>query len=902
MRPDPATDAPVDQDTVKMLLKGVLMPCESGDEAAGDMLGTGLRLQERLGEGGFGVVWRAEQSVPVQREVAVKLIKLGMDSREVLGRFEQERQVLAAMEHPCITQVYDAGLTDDGRPYIVMELVRGLPLTHHAMREKLPREARLRLFIDLCHGVQHAHQKGVIHRDLKPSNVLAAEVNGQVVPKIIDFGIAKALTTKKLSSLTLVTRTGTAMGSPLYMAPEQVAGVEVVDTRCDIYALGAMLYELLTDTPPFPAETLTAKGEEEMRRIIREVVPQRPSRRFLAEKLPADLDWITLRALEKEPARRYSSAVELAEDVQRFLASEPVRARPPEWTYLTRLWVKRNQATFAAVLVSAFALILGTAAALWQASKARHERNTALHMEALARQSETEALRMTALAQASEKRVQVEKGRAQQTVAFLNALLDGAVEAVEQGSNPEALSNALSRSNGHLMKLGGDLELKAQLLERIAHLQISIGEWDSAIASQTAYENVIAAMHGAESKEAHRARLGTLKLVAGHGARATVPAPLEALRLRVEKAGLTGDKVWYDLLREQVRVWIKLDDRDRAMAASESMMASVLKCKARGQTLMNARLAHASALEFAGRYDEALALLELCKLTGIEEKASDSAMLAIENRQLLTLEARGDNAGGAAVLRLRLARIRAALPAAELEDMILTLLQLADFESAAGQHEEALHHAKEALSLVRSPEAKDSSAAGALCRCLNRLAECATAAGRHEEAVSHAQESRTHALRTGMKNDLVPALEQLAWSQRHAGQLEEAFGTWQELTRAHADSLNFKSPFSALEEMAAIRHEQKQQAAAVNIVQDIWRRCVSHPLGAKDIGEQGYIAEMGLKYWAAQETAAPSTPPPTELVAWQQAAKTYREQGKGKGRAAPDKGPSTVERVRKSTE
>lgn len=893
MPPQATTNTPVNQDTVKMLLRGALMPCDAGDEVAGDRIGTGLRLLERIGEGGFGVVWRAEQTEPVRREVAVKLIKLGMDSREVLARFEQERQVLAAMEHPCITQIFDAGLTHDGRPFFVMELVRGLPLTQHIKREKLPLKERLELFIEFCHGVHHAHQKGVIHRDLKPSNVLVAEVDGRAVPKIIDFGIAKALTTKRLASLTLVTRTGTAMGSPLYMAPEQVAGVEVLDIRCDVYALGAMLYELLTDTPPFPAKTLTAKGEDEMRRIIREVMPQRPSRRLAAQKLPADLDWITLRALDKDPRRRYSSAVELAADVARFLADEPVWAHPPEWRYLVGLWLRRHRAACAAILISTAALAGGTALALWQAAEARKERNAA-------REHEAEALEQTALAVAAEKKAQQEKRRAEQTSSFLSQLLDHAADEVEHGSNPQALSKALEHSNGMLNALQYDPMLKGALLERLSRLHISMGDWENAIARLQAYAEMVAAQHGAESEEALEARLTMLKQVADHGDRVAVPPALVALRGLIEKAGLKGGNLWFDVQREQARVWIKLDESLKALDVSEGLMAAVMEWKARGQTRLNARITHATALEFAGRYDEALALLEACRITGIEEKAKESAMRGIERRQLFILEARGDHAGGAAVVRRRLEAMRTSVPAPGVELVVSTLLQLAEFESAAGHHDEAVKHGIEALNLASSPAAAETKAAGAVGKCLNCLAECESTAGRHEQAVQHAQESRLHAFRTGKTNDLVSALEQLAWTHRAAGHLEEAFAVWQEACGVHEDNPNFKSVFYPLAEMAAIRHEQMQHAEAVEIIRDIWQRCLSHPAGAKDVSELGYTARLGLKYWAAQEKTAPGTPPPAELAAWQKAEETYRTPNSGKGRASPDKGPVKPERVRKT--
>lgn len=367
------------------LLADVLRPGDDGSEAPGDVIGV-YRLMEKLGEGGFGVVWRAEQTEPIRREVALKIIKLGMDTLEVMRRFEQERQALALMDHPNIASVFNAGATPEGRPFFVMELVRGVPVTQYCIEKALPLEARLSLFKEVCSGVQHAHQKGVIHRDLKPSNVIVTEVDGVPVPKIIDFGIAKATTTDSLMALTLVTRVDQMMGTPLYMSPEQAAASADIDTRSDVYALGVLLYELLTGQPPFDAETLMKAGMDEMRRIIREVEPKPPSRRNDEARLTTDetqqraafrhsrdLDLITLRALEKDRTRRYESASALGEDIQRFLNHEPVQARAPSMAYVAQRWVRRHRVVAMAALVCLLAVVGGAGVALWQAQEARRQ-------------------------------------------------------------------------------------------------------------------------------------------------------------------------------------------------------------------------------------------------------------------------------------------------------------------------------------------------------------------------------------------------------------------------------------------------------------------------------------------------------------------------------------------------
>lgn len=352
-------------------------PCEKPETMIGP-----YKLLESIGEGGMGTVWMAQQAEPVKRVVAVKLIKAGMDSKQVVARFEAERQALALMDHPNIARVLDGGTTPEGRPYFVMELVRGLPVTDYCDRAGLPPRDRLRLFVQVCQAVQHAHQKGIIHRDLKPSNVLVTLYDGVPVPKVIDFGVAKAVG-QKLTDRTFYTGFAQLVGSPLYMSPEQAEMSALdVDTRADVYALGVLLYELLTGVTPFDAERFRAAGLDEVRRIIREDEPPRPSARLstldararstvsqrrglddrrLSGLLRGDLDWIVMKSLEKDRTRRYESASALAADVQRFLNDEPVQACPPSVVYRLRKFARRNRfrlATAAMVLGGGMLIVL----------------------------------------------------------------------------------------------------------------------------------------------------------------------------------------------------------------------------------------------------------------------------------------------------------------------------------------------------------------------------------------------------------------------------------------------------------------------------------------------------------------------------------------------------------------
>src|SRR5678810_506515 len=339
------------------------------------------KLLQRLGEGGCGVVYMAEQEQPIRRRVALKIIKLGMDTRNVIARFEAERQALALMDHPNIARVLDAGATETGRPYFVMELVYGVKITEYCDQNRISMQERLNLFIQVCNAVQHAHQKGIIHRDLKPSNIMVTMHDGVPVPKVIDFGIAKA-TEQRLTDKTLFTSYAQLMGTPAYMSPEQMelSGLNL-DTRSDLYSLGVLLYELLTGCTPFDTTDLLKAGVDELRRTVREQEPLSPSGKLktltneelaktarrrhveaprLFSQLHGDLDWIVLKCLEKDRTRRYATTNGLARDIERYLKEETVLARPPSQLYRLQKLVLRNPMVFASGTVAVVALLLGS--------------------------------------------------------------------------------------------------------------------------------------------------------------------------------------------------------------------------------------------------------------------------------------------------------------------------------------------------------------------------------------------------------------------------------------------------------------------------------------------------------------------------------------------------------------
>ncbi len=393
-----------------------LEPAHIPEEAVGQTLGH-YRLLEEVGEGGYGVVYVAEQTEPVRRRVALKVIKLGMDTKQVVARFEAERQALAMMDHPNIARILDAGITTTGRPFFVMELVRGIRITDYCDQTDLGTRERLDLFIKVCQAIQHAHQKGIIHRDIKPSNILVTLHDGVPVPKVIDFGIAKA-TEGRLTDATVYTQLHQFIGTPAYMSPEQaeMSGLDI-DTRSDIYSLGVLLYELLTGCTPFDARALMASGIDAMRRTIREEEPVRPSTKLgqtlLADQAPGaeapasprsktarlggvsprrrlklretiallrgDLDWIVMKCLEKDRTRRYETANGLAADLKRHLANEPVAARPPSTTYRLQKAIRRNTLAFSAGAVVLVALALGITLSTWQAVRATRAESLAKH-------------------------------------------------------------------------------------------------------------------------------------------------------------------------------------------------------------------------------------------------------------------------------------------------------------------------------------------------------------------------------------------------------------------------------------------------------------------------------------------------------------------------------------------
>ncbi len=411
------------------------------EEPLPDSIG-GRKVLKKLGEGGFGVVYLAQQEAPVKMLVAVKVVRPGMGSSQVLARFETERMALELMNHPCIAGVMDSGVTEDGRPYFVLEHVEGETLTGYVARKNPPLRTRLELFEQVCFAVGHAHQKGVIHRDLKPSNVLVTEIDGKPTPKVIDFGIAKAVR-GPLSDRTMITQSAQIVGTPQYMSPEQVSFGEVeVDTRSDVYSLGALLYEVLTGTPPFETQRINKAGAAELERIIREENPPKPSTRVvraanrtdtsgrLARDLKGDLDWIVAKAMEKDPARRYQTPAALGADLRRFLVGDAVEAGPPSGVYRVRKFIGRHRVEFAAVTAVMLALVAVVIVSLVFATRAERSRGNA----------ERELAKFQAISAFTEEMlsgIDPAVARGADTTLF-RSILDDAAERMDAGGVDEA--------------------------------------------------------------------------------------------------------------------------------------------------------------------------------------------------------------------------------------------------------------------------------------------------------------------------------------------------------------------------------------------------------------------------------------------------------------------------------
>jgi serine/threonine protein kinase/tetratricopeptide (TPR) repeat protein len=658
-------------------------------EKPGDRIGR-YKLLQQLGEGGCGVVYMAEQEEPVRRRVALKVIKLGMDTKQVIARFEAERQALALMDHPNIARVLDAGATDSGRPFFVMELVRGQKITEFCDQKQLSTRERLDLFLKVCSAVQHAHQKGVIHRDVKPSNILVTNVDGVAVPKVIDFGIAKATNNQPLTDKTLFTAFEQFIGTPAYMSPEQaeLSGVDI-DTRTDIYSLGVVLYELLTGGTPFDQKELLAAGLDEMRRTIREKEPPRPSNRLstlaaevltttalhrhteppkLIHAVRGDLDWIVMKCLEKDRARRYETANALAMDIRRHLDSQPVLARPPSRWYEFQRTVRRHKVGFAATAALILVLAVGVLASTWQAVRATRAEKLAND-----RLAEAEAISsfMTEVIQSPDP---TRDGRTIQVVE----LLDRAAHKLETD-------------------LAGQPEQKAKLQARLGKTHYSLGLYREAIPLQGKSRDYYLANFGPEHTNTLNAMHNLANSYAGAGRRE------EALKMHEEVLAL--------------RRKVNGPEHPDTLAAMHNLANSYDEAGRRGE---------------ARKLQEEVLKLRL-KVSGPEHPDTLSAMHNLANSY-----AEAGRRDEALKMREEVLTLRGKVNGPEHPETLNAMINLANSYADAGREDEALKMREEALTLCRKvngPTHRDTLNA------MTELANSYRVAGRIENAITLEEES-----------------------------------------------------------------------------------------------------------------------------------------------------------------
>ncbi len=761
--------------------------------SAGKIIDGRYRLLEEIGEGGMGTVWVAEQIQPVRRRVAIKLIKLGMDSRHVLSRFELERQALAVMDHPNIAKVLDGGATDQGRPFFVMEYVKGVPITEYCDQARVNVDGRLQLFVQVCQAVQHAHQKGIIHRDLKPSNILVCLYDGRPIPKVIDFGLAKAMD-QPLAEHILYTAHGVIVGTPLYMSPEQAEFNNLdVDTRADIYSLGVILYELLTGTTPLDRQRFKDAAWQEIVRLIKEEEPSKPSTKLsgsgalpsvaaqrnlepaqLTRLVRGDLDWIVMKALEKERSRRYETANGLARDLERYLADEVVEARPPSAGYRLLKLIRRNRRLVVAVGLIALALVGGIAGTTWgmfravQAQKAEAARAEGERLALLdAEEQKAKAIAANERTQKARDRAERRFELAVEAIENFRTVVDRNLDVKNRTEN-EALRKALLQAPlGYYQKLRDDLssggdaspEVRTQLGDaylKLASLNHEIGSQADAL------------------KEFDEA---------------------ESLFERLFREAPIVQKPKY-----RARLARTLAERGELQAASTNMNAMAFESLHRSRELQAATI-HDNPQDVEARKTLSRVLFDLAMLEGRKGKV-DAALDALQTSQT-SLEEGGQQAPGDVGLQLLLAGVH--LKRSE----ILTEQRdrLAEAQSAA---QTALQFV-EALVRLHPDSAECKQELARAYSCLGIISQRQGAQERAlelfgKQARTFEEMVRMQPTRNQLKLDHALALGKLASAQYRLGRNEEGLANLQRgcdlaavLVRENPTNLNFKKVLSTLD-------------------------------------------------------------------------------------------------------
>jgi len=798
-------------------------------ERPGTVIGR-YELLEQIGTGGFGVVFVAQQREPVQRQVALKVIKLGMDTQQVIARFERERQTLALMEHPNIARVLDAGATDAGRPYFVMELVPGAPITAYCDQQRLTIPARLALFIQVCSAVQHAHQKGVIHRDIKPSNVLVETHDGRAHPKVIDFGIAK-VTTGADADITRSTGQLQMLGTPQYMSPEQAAGSAEFDTRTDVYSLGVVLYELLTGQTPFAAAELSSASYAEVQRLICEVEPPRASVRAagagaasaanrgtdpptLARRLRGELDWIVARSLEKEPRRRYASPSELAADLQRYMSGEPVVAAPPSRAYRARKFVRRHRAAVASGAAMLALLLAGLGALSFAFVQVRAERDRT-------EEARREAQRQADIAEAINE--------------FLNTdLLAAAAPAQEEARGRDAtMGDVLDTAARRLdhdpavrARFADMPVVEAAIRRTMAATYQALGDVQTAESQYARAVALLTEARGAADEETLRCQTELAAALRALGREDEAEAKLMVVRSALEHDP-TGNAAGMARVLNDLSLIVR--SRGEFARAEKLLLESQALAIAAGldghPDYLTSRENLALLHEDMGRYEEAEAILRDVVARRAESLGPGHVQTLTAQEKLgLVLIARGRFAE-AEPLYLETLEVRRKVLGEDHPQTLVTKSNLGLYYWRLGQFPRALPLLEEVAAARRArhgPEHRDTLAA------LNNLASCYTSMGRPEEALAIRKETLEAERRLlGPRNPAtLRSMNNLAVTYRDLERYDDAEALYREALAAREGELGPGHPDTlvTLENLGGVYFARGDMAGAEQIVRQVLER------------------------------------------------------------------------------
>ena len=803
------------------------------NEQPGVVIAGKYKLLEAIGEGGMGAVWVAEQTQPVRRKVALKLIKAGMDSKSVLARFEAERQALAVMDHPNIAKVHDGGLTETGRPFFVMEYVKGVPITEYCDATRLSVPERLNLFVQVCQAVQHAHQKGIIHRDLKPSNILVAPYDDKAVPKVIDFGLAKAMH-QSLTERTLHTAHETVLGTPLYMSPEQAQLNNLdVDTRSDIYSLGVLLYELLAGTPPLEEKRFKEAAWEEIKRVIREAERPRPSTRLsssvalpslaigrhteparLTKLVRGELDWIVMKSLEKDRTRRYETANGFALDIQRYLAGEPVLAAPPSARYRLRKFARKHRAALTTTAVIALLLFVGAAVSTWQAVRATRAETAARLAEREARQAQ-----------------QAEADRAEgERLAKLDAQAQKA--NAEQAAAAEKAANA--RSQKRLTQIEKANDILGSIFENLDPKEIAKAERPLQVILVEKLDKAVAQLEGESIGDplvvaAMQNKFGLSLLGLGEGGKATVL--LEKARVTYQAKLGTEDPATLNSMNNLALAYLVAGKTDLALPLfEETLKLQKAKLGPEHPDTLASMDNLALAYKDAGKPDLAVPLFEeALKLT--------KAKLGPEHPDTLTnmanlagaYQAAGKLGPALPLLEKTLKLMKAKLGVEH--PLTLTCMgNLASVYQAAGKPDLALPLFEETLKLFKAklgPKHPDTLAS------MSNLASAYQAAGKMDLALPLFEETlKLQKAKLGPEHPhTLGSMNSLAVAYWQAKQLDKSIPLFEAILKRHEAKLGRDHPDTllAMANLGVNYKDAGRLAEAIPLLEEAHRGTRKHP-------------------------------------------------------------------------